>query len=63
MAEIFPLDVSTWIMKLGPDFKIMLLPMAFLASYLTIKLRWMSLFFVQLLTIGFLFGMYSASIE
>ena len=43
--------------------RILLLPMAFLASSFTIKLRWMSLFFMLQPTIGFLLGMYCTSTE
>ena len=63
MAENSPLDVSTWIRKLGPDFKDSMLLMAFLASSLTIKLGWMSLFFVLLPIIGFILSMYFASMK
>ena len=49
--------------SLVPISRILLFPMAFLASSLTIKLGWMSLFFVLLSTIGFLLSMYFASTE
>ena len=63
MAENSPLDVSAWIRRIGPNFKDSVTPYGLLASSFTIKLGWMSLFFMLLPTIGFLLSMYTASME
>ena len=63
MVESSPLDVSTWIRELGPDLKDSFAPYGPSCIFLTIKLGWMGLFFLLLLTIGFLLGMYFASTE
>ena len=53
-------------LKLGGVVPISRIPspfVVFLVSFHIIKLGWMNLFFVLLPTIGFLFGMFSASME
>ena len=61
MAKFSPLEVSTWIKKLGPSFKEALILSISLASANIIKLRWMNLSFVLLPTFGFLLGMFFTS--
>ena len=63
MVENSPLEVSTWISRLDLISRIPSLPIVFLVYFPTIKLGWMSLFFVLLPTIRFLLSMYSASTE
>ena len=63
MVENSPLDISTWIRRFGPDFKDSIGPYGFSCVFPYHQIRVVSPFFMLLPIIGFLLGMFSASME